>query len=221
MITKLDSLWFNIIYKDFNKPYFKTIFKYLSENKKKTNIYPQQNKIFYALKKIKFKQIKIVIIGQDPYCTPNTANGIAFSVNNNTIITSSLKNIFQEIKNDIKITKNEKITDLSQWIEQGMLLINSILTVEKNKPASHAKIGWELLTDKIIKELSNNKNEIIFVLLGKYAQNKIKVININKDKIISASHPSNRSSTKGFFNSKIFSKTNLHMKLIGNNEIKW
>lgn len=220
MILKFDKYWFSIIYNEFEKPYFKALFKFLKK-KKYSNIYPDKKHIFKSLQDINFKNVNVVFLGQDPYCEEGQANGLAFSVNNNKLLPGSLKNICKELNDDLDVQIKKNNIDLNYLSKQGILLLNSTLTVEKNKPNSHQEIGWQNLTDKIIKTLSTYRKNIIFVLLGKNAINKIKIINIDKNIIITASHPSPLSANKGFFKSRIFTKINLHLKLLGKNKIKW
>lgn len=219
MILKFDKYWFSIIYNEFEKPYFKALFKFL--NKKYSNVYPEKKYIFKSLQDINFKNVNVVILGQDPYCEEGQATGLAFSVNNNNPLPGSLKNICKELNDDLDVRIKKNNINLNYLSKQGILLLNSTLTVEKNKPNSHQEIGWQNLTDKIIKTLSTYRKNTIFVLLGKNAINKIKIINIDKNIIITASHPSPLSANKGFFKSRIFTKINLHLKLLGKNKIKW
>lgn len=219
MLIHLDEVWFSILYDEINKPYFKNIFKILSSKKKKI-IYPEIHNIFRSLKLTKFNDVNVIMLGQDPYCEQCQANGIAFSVPIDTAIPSSLKNIYKELHDDTGIT-SFTAGDLTIWAKQGILLLNSILTTENKTPMAHTDIGWETLTDNIIKLLSNDKKKRIFVLLGQEALTKTKIINIEKNIIISAAHPSIKSAHKGFFGSRIFTKINLHLKLFGIKPINW
>ena len=185
----------------------------------KNNIYPSSENIFRALNLTNFKDVKVVIIGQDPYHGENEANGLAFSINNDVKITPSLRNIFKELQNDLNIKRTN--TDLSSWAKQGVLLLNSILTVEKDKPLSHSDIGWQEITNFIIKYINDNKNHVVFVLWGNYAKKFKDLIDSKKHYIIESPHPSPLSATRGFFGSKPFSKINNY--LIKNNQsaIDW
>lgn len=185
----------------------------------KNNIYPSSENIFRALNLTNFKDVKVVIIGQDPYHGENEANGLAFSINNDVKITPSLRNIFKELQNDLNIKRTN--TDLSSWAKQGVLLINSILTVEKDKPLSHSDIGWQEITNFIIKYINDNKNHVVFVLWGNYAKKFKNLIDSKKHYVIESPHPSPLSATRGFFGSKPFSKINNY--LIKNNQsaIDW
>ncbi|HIH2763452.1 MAG TPA: uracil-DNA glycosylase [Candidatus Azoamicus sp.] len=160
------------------------------------------------------------MLGQDPYCFEDQVDGLVFSVKTGKKIPPSLKNIYIELYNDLGITISNNGC-LKPWAEQGVLLLNTILTVEKGKPGSHAHIGWEILTDFIIKTVSEKKTNTIFVLWGKYALSKKQLLNIKNDILIHSSHPSSFSAEKGFFGSRPFSKINMHLKLIGKTEINW
>lgn len=221
MINNIDIYWKKKLFTELKKNYIKNIYKFIEkEEKKKKIIYPKKNDIFNSLNYTTLNNIKVVIVGQDPYCFENQANGLAFSVNRGIALPPSLRNIYIELYNDlnIPISKNGYLIN---WAKQGILLLNSILTVEKEKPASHMNIGWEILTDHIIKIISNEKKKIIFVLWGKYAASKKNLLNPKNDILIISSHPSNLSANKGFFGSRPFSKINMYLKLIGKKEINW
>lgn len=183
-------------------------------------IYPPKELIFRALELTPFENIKVVILGQDPYHGEGEANGLAFSVNKGVKLPPSLRNIYEELKSDMGI-KIPNHGDLTSWAKQGVLLLNSVLTVEKDKPASHRNIGWEEYTDSIIKKISDKKENIVFILWGKYAQSKKDFIDERKYLVISSPHPSPFSANKGFFGSKPFSKTNTYLKSKGKKEIDW
>lgn len=186
---------------------------------KNETIYPSFNNIFRALNLTNFKDVKVVIIGQDPYHGENEANGLSFSINKNVRITPSLRNIFKELENDLNIKRTN--TDLESWAKQGVLLLNSILTVEKDKPLSHSNIGWQEITNYIIKYISDNKEHVVFILWGNFAKEYKTIIDTNKHYIIESAHPSPFSANRGFFGSRPFSKTNNY--LIKNNQsaIDW
>lgn len=182
--------------------------------------YPPSNHIFKALQLTPFNQIKVVIIGQDPYHNKGQANGLAFSVHKDVKIPPSLRNIYKELSSDLGIPI-PKHGDLTKWTTQGVLLLNSILTVKPNKPASHRNIGWEEYTDDIIKKINDEKENIVFILWGNYAQEKGKYINKEKHLIIKSPHPSPFSARNGFFGSKPFSRCNTYLKENGIEEIDW
>lgn len=181
-------------------------------------IYPQYEDIFKAFNLTSFNDVKVVIIGQDPYHGEGEANGLAFSLNENVKKTPSLRNIYKELYNDLNILK--KTNDLTGWSNQGVLLVNSILTVEKDKPLSHKDYGWEEITDYLIKYISENKDNIVFILWGNYAKSKKSLIN-NKSYIIESNHPSPLSASRGFFGSKPFSKCNDYLKKNNQSVIDW
>jgi uracil-DNA glycosylase len=182
--------------------------------------YPNKRDIFKALELTPFEDIKVVILGQDPYHGKGEANGLAFSVNKNIKIPPSLRNIYKELNEDMGIDIPNH-GDLSNWAKQGVLLLNSILTVSPDKPASHRKIGWEEYTDSIIKQINDNKHNIVFILWGKYAQEKGKYIDESKHLVIRSPHPSPFSARTGFFGSKPFSKCNTYLESKGIEEIDW
>ncbi len=211
--------WDNILYEEINKNYFKDLVMFLNEENSKKTIYPKKEDLFKALKLTDYNNVKVIILGQDPYHGEGEANGLCFSVNKGIKIPPSLKNIFKELKEDLNIERTN--TDLSDWAEQGVLLLNSVLTVEKDKPFSHKNKGWETFTDNIIKELNNKEESVVFVFWGNSAREK-KVYVTNKiHKIIESAHPSPFSYEKGFKGSKPFSKINNYLKLHNFNEIKW
>lgn len=183
-------------------------------------VYPEQDNIFKALKLTPYSNVKVVIVGQDPYHGENEANGLSFSVSPGIKLPPSLKNIYKELYDDLKIDRKDN-GDLTDWAEQGVLLLNAVLTVEKDKPASHRNIGWELLTDYIIKTLNEKKEPIVFILWGNFAKNKAKLITNQRHLIITSSHPSPFSARYGFFGSKPFSKANNFLISNDITPIKW
>ena len=212
--------WQDIITEE-KKQYYIKMQQVLSKEYKNYTIYPPKNKIFYALETVNFDDINVVILGQDPYHGENQANGLAFSVNKNATIPPSLKNIFKEIKS--QFGKNSQCIngDLTPWAKQGVLLLNIILTVRDSKPKSHHNIGWEIFTNHIIKKISDHHKNIVFLLWGKIAQKKEKVIDKSKHYILKSSHPSPLSSYRGFFGSDHFRKTNAFLKLHKKMKIDW
>ena len=183
-----------------------------------TNFLPQKENLFRALELTNSNDVKVVILGQDPYPNIDDANGLAFSVNRDYNLPKSLKNIFIELENDLNIKRNNG--DLSDWAKQGVLLLNTKLSVIQNQPNSHQNLGWEELTQKIIYDLSLRGN-VIFVLLGKNAQDFSKNIIKENNIIITAPHPSPLSAYRGFFGSKIFSQINKNLKTLGYKPINW
>lgn len=183
-------------------------------------VYPEQDNIFKALKLTPYSNVKVVIVGQDPYHGENEANGLSFSVSPGIKLPPSLKNIYKELYDDLKIDRKDN-GDLTDWAEHGVLLLNTVLTVEKDKPASHRNFGWELFTDYIIKTLNEKKEPIVFILWGNFAKNKAKLITNQRHLIITSSHPSPFSARYGFFGSKPFSKANNFLISNDITPIKW
>lgn len=202
--------WMNFIKEEINKDYFISI-KNIIENK--NDYFPEYDDIFNAFKLTPYNKIKVVLIGQDPYHEDNQAHGLAFSVKTKKL-PKSLQNIFKELENDLGIIRtNGNLTD---WAEQGVFLINTTLTVKKYEANSHKDIGWDIFTNNVIKEIEKNDNIIVYILLGNFAKTKKKFITNKNHFIIETSHPSFFSCNKGFFGSKIFSKTN---KILINNNL--
>jgi len=220
MQVKIADSWKNILQQEFYKPYFKKLTNFVESEFNKYTCYPDKNDIFSAFNLCAFTDVKVVIIGQDPYHGKQQANGLCFSVKEHIKHPPSLVNIFKEIKNDIGI--DFPISgNLDRWAIQGVLLLNATLTVRENEAGSHQKKGWETFTDEVIKKISDKKENIIFLLWGKFAESKTTLINKAKHKIFIAPHPSPLGAWRGWFGSKHFTKTNEYLKLIGKNEIEW
>lgn len=213
--------WLNIIKEEQEKEYYKQLDNRLVLLYKTKTIFPEKNKIFKAFELTKYSNLKVVILGQDPYHGSGQAQGLAFSTPNNVKNPPSMVNIFKEIKNDLGFESKCLNGDLHSWAEQGILLINSILTVEESKPKSHHKLGWEVFTDNIIKYINKNNENIIFVFWGNSSINKRKLIDENKNFVLIAPHPSPLSAYRGFFGCKHFSRINNILKKIGKKEIIW
>ncbi|NLA32541.1 MAG: uracil-DNA glycosylase [Mollicutes bacterium] len=199
---------------------FQSFFQMIKNIYKEKEIYPPKDLIFEALKSTSFKNTKVVILGQDPYHGEKEANGLSFSVNKDIKIPPSLRNIYLELSNDLNIPIPNH-GDLSSWAKEGVLLLNSVLTVEKDKAASHRNKGWELFTDYVIKVLNEKEEPIVFILWGNYARSKKIFINNKKHLIIESTHPSPFSANNGFFGSRPFSKTNNFLKKNNLQEINW
>ncbi len=218
--VQIEESWKNVLREEFQKPYFEeirnTLYKAKSEGQV---IYPPGKLIFNAFNSTPFEEVKVIVIGQDPYHNPGQAMGLSFSVPEGIRIPPSLKNIFKEIHNDIGC-EIPSHGDLSSWSEQGVFLLNAMLTVEKNKPSSHSKIGWQTFTDNVIKILSAQREHLVFLLWGRFAQNKASLIDQSKHLVLQSSHPSPLAG-KSFFNNHHFSKTNEY--LVSNNmkPINW
>ncbi len=211
----INKEWDEII----DKKMLKRILKQLDCIYNDSEVFPEKQNLFKAFELVKPNDVKVVIIGQDPYHNVGQANGLAFSLNEGTKVTPSLRNIFLELERDLDI-KREKV-DLSDISSQGVLLLNSILSVEKGKPLSHKKLGWEMFTDDVIMKLQEDNYPIIFVLWGNYAKSKKPLINKEVNYIVEASHPSPFSARRGFFGSKPFSKINKILKKEHDLEIRW
>lgn len=212
--------WSDFILQEQSKDYYKKIVSYIENDKRNYTIYPNKEDIFNAFKYSKLENIKCCILGQDPYHGPNQAHGLSFSVKCDTEIPPSLKNIFKELKSDLNIDSPIH-GNLKAWAKQGVMLLNSSLTVREHEPNSHSKIGWHIFTDNVIKTLSERENPLVFILWGNNARSKKSLITSNKHFIIESSHPSPLSAYNGFFGSKPFSRTNEF--LINNNiePINW
>ena len=212
--------WFKELKTEFKKPYMKDLRSFLAKEKLKNRIVcPESSKIFYSLMLTPLESTKVVIIGQDPYHGEGQAQGLAFSVEPDRAIPPSLVNIFKEIKSDMNIELPIH-GDLSNWSRQGVLLLNSVLTVEKGNPASHAGRGWEVFTDKII-EILNKRDGLVFLLWGAHAQKKGLTIDRRRHLVLEAPHPSPLSAHRGFFGCKHFSKTNKFLRERRDLEIQW
>ncbi len=211
--------WDNVLASEYKKDYFLKIKDNVRSEYKNKIIFPPANRVFYALRETPYKDTRVVILGQDPYHGVGEANGLCFSVNEGIKMPPSLKNIYKELYDDLGIVKTS--TDLTSWAKSGVLLLNSVLTVEKDKPASHKWIGWEEFTDSIIKKLNEKDEPMVFILWGNFAKGKMKYITNPKHLVITSSHPSPFSVNYGFFGSRPFSRTNKFLKDNGLKEIEW
>jgi uracil-DNA glycosylase len=217
---KINESWKNILMDEFNLPYFCTLRNFLIEEKKQYSIYPPGNQIFAAFDMTPFDSVKVVILGQDPYHGKGQAHGLCFSVPSGITPPPSLINIFEEIRDDLGIPVPNH-GNLQSWARQGVLLLNATLTVRANQAGSHQNKGWEIFTDQVIRILSNEKNGLVFLLWGKFAQAKECLIDTNKHYILKAAHPSPYSANAGFFGCRHFSKTNEIIHNQGKSEIDW
>lgn len=183
-------------------------------------IYPQEENVFQALKLTPLEEVRVVILGQDPYHGENQAQGLAFSVPDDQKLPPSLRNIFKEFSDDLGIPSPKK-GDLTSWAKQGVLLLNTVLTVEAGKAGSHHNRGWEAFTDEVLKAVNRERNNVVFILWGSPAQKKASLIDESRNLILRSAHPSPLSSYRGFFGSKPFSKTNEYLRSHGLKEIRW
>lgn len=205
-----NNSWDLILKDEMNKSYFKYIKEFIKEERQNKTIYPSANDLFNAFKLTDFNNIKVVILGQDPYHGENEAMGLSFSVRQGIKMPPSLRNIFKELESDLNVKRTN--TDLSDWAKQGVFLLNTVLTVEKDKANSHKDIGWEIFTDFVIKEINDKLNNVVFILWGRQARDKKRLITNENHYIIESAHPSPLSAYNGFFGSKPFSKTNNYLK---------
>ncbi len=212
--------WDDILKEEINKEYFKNILVFLREEYLNKEIFPPQNEIFKAFTLTSFKDLKVVILGQDPYHGEGQAEGLSFSVKEGIKKPPSLKNIYKELYDDLGVSETSS-GSLKPWAKEGVLLLNSVLTVEKDKAASHKTLGWDKFTDTVIKKISAEKEHVVFILWGNFAKGKEAFIDNDKHFVITSSHPSPFSAYSGFFGSKPFSKTNLFLKSKAIKEINW
>ena len=220
MELKIANSWKNILHNEFEKSYFKDLTNFVKEEYGKHQCFPDEKDIFGAFDFCSVAALKVVIIGQDPYHDENQANGLCFSVKEGIKHPPSLKNIFKEISTDLK-QKDAHNGNLERWASQGVLLLNATLTVRAHEAGSHQNKGWEKFTDAVITKISNEKENVVFLLWGKFAEGKIKLIDTSKHCILTAPHPSPLGAWRGWFGSKHFSKTNLFLKKIGVEPIFW
>lgn len=211
MHEQIEPSWKEVLKAEFDKEYFKNLRDFVDSEYASSIIYPQAGAIFNAFNLTPFDQVKVVILGQDPYHGAGQANGLCFAVNRGTKLPPSVKNIYKEIVTDLGKPTNYPYGDLEEWAKQGVLLLNATLTVSEKSPGSHQKKGWEQFTDQVIQSLSSEKENIVFVLWGAYAQKKGLVIDESKHLVIRSPHPSPFSAYTGFFGSKPFSKTNEYL----------
>ena len=220
MIKLVGNEWDNILQVEYHKDYFKKIVAFINKEYKVKDIFPPKSRVLRAFTLTDYKDVKVVIIGQDPYHGVGEANGLCFAVSDGIKLPPSLQNIYKELESDLGI-KPATIGNLECWAKEGVLLLNAILTVEKDKPASHRMIGWENFTDAIIKKLNEKKEPIVFILWGNFARSKKQYITNPNHYIIESTHPSPFSAYHGFFGSKPFSKTNNFLEKNGIQPIKW
>ena len=219
MAEKFNS-WENILNNIYKKGYFKTLLSFVNEEYKTKIIYLPKDEIFNAFNLCDYKNIKVVILGQDPYPNEGQANGLCFSVKNGVTIPASLRNIFKEIKREYK-TVDSNDGDLSRWAKQGVLLLNTTLTVEKNKRGSHMNKGWEMFTNDIVSSINKTKNNIVYLLWGKRAGSFKRLINNERNLVLTSSHPSPLSARKGFMGCNHFILCNEYLKQHNIGEILW
>lgn len=222
MSIALEASWLAVLKDEFEKPYMKDLRKFLQSEKESGQIvYPKNADIFRAFNNTPFDRVKVVILGQDPYHGPNQAHGLSFSVQKGIAIPKSLINIYKELATDIPGFVKPAHGNLESWAQQGVLLLNATLTVRAGEAASHQKKGWEIFTDEVIRQLSEKREGVVFILWGAYAQSKIPLIDASKHYIIKSVHPSPLSVERGFWGSKPFSKANEYLIKNGQDPIDW
>jgi uracil-DNA glycosylase len=221
MEVKIEESWKKVLQREFGEKYFKELTDFVKSEYQKSTVYPPAKFIFNAFELTPFDKVKVVIIGQDPYHGVNQANGLAFSVNEGVQVPPSLMNIYKEIRSDLDQGTKNKNGNLENWARQGVLMLNATLTVRAHTAGSHQNRGWERFTDAVIKTLSDQKENLVFILWGGYAQKKGKIIDENKHLVIKSAHPSPLSAYNGFFGSKPFSQANAYLIFTGRDPINW
>jgi uracil-DNA glycosylase len=221
MKVRIEESWKKVLEKEFGQDYFKNLTDFVREECKKNTVYPPPQFIFHAFELTPFNKVKVVILGQDPYHEEKQANGLAFSVNDGVAIPPSLINIYKEVESDMGVKTKNKRGNLESWAKQGVLMLNATLTVRAHMAGSHQNKGWERFTDAVVKILSEQKENLVFILWGSYAQKKGSVIDENKHLVIRSPHPSPLSAYGGFFGSKPFSQVNSYLIFTGKDPIEW
>lgn len=220
MEVKIENSWKKVLQTEFDKPYFEELVNRVKAEYKTKTIFPKGSLIFNAFNLCPFYKVKVVILGQDPYHEIGQAHGLAFSVPEGIALPPSLQNIYKEIESDLNI-KVEKNGDLTRWAKQGVLLLNSTLTVEQHRAASHQNFGWEIFTDNVINILSQEKEHLVFILWGSFAIKKSSLIDKTKHLVLTSVHPSPLSAYRGFFGNRHFSQTNNYLSANNIEPINW
>jgi len=220
MDVKIEQSWKERLAPEFEKPYFQALTDFVRQEYSIRVIYPKGNLIFNAFDKTPFDKVKVVILGQDPYHEPGQAHGLCFSVNEGIALPPSLQNIYKELEDDLGILPKPS-GNLERWAEQGVLLLNATLTVRAHQAGSHQQKGWEVFTDAVIHRVAEEKEHIVFILWGSYAQQKGSFIDPFRHKLLKSAHPSPLSAYRGFFGSKPFSQTNQYLIRMGQAPIEW
>ncbi|WP_144531957.1 uracil-DNA glycosylase [Bacillus pumilus] len=216
----LNDSWWDVMKSEFEQPYYQELREWMKEEYRTQTVFPKPDDVYRALHLTSYEEVKVVILGQDPYHGPGQAHGLSFSVQPGVKHPPSLRNIFQELKDDLGCPVPNH-GSLVSWAEQGVLLLNTVLTVRKGEANSHKGKGWERVTDRVIDVLNERNQPVVFVLWGRHAQNKKERIDQNKHYIIESPHPSPFSARNGFFGSRPFSKVNTYLKQMGTEEINW
>lgn len=219
-MTKIGNDWDIMLQDEFDRPYFKRLENFLTEERARYEIYPPQEDVFNALRYSSFQDTKVVILGQDPYHEPGQAHGLCFSVNKGVTIPPSLVNIYKEIENNLGI-KMPGHGYLADWAKQGVLLLNTVLTVRRGQANSHKGKGWEIFTDRIVEILNERQKPMVFILWGANAKSKTELITNKEHMVITGAHPSPLSAWKGFFGGRYFSKANRYLEITGQEPVDW
>ena len=220
MVELVGNSWDKILQDEYHKQYFKDIVKFINKEYKERVVFPPKSKILRALNLTDYDKVKVVILGQDPYHGVGEANGLCFAVSDGIKLPPSLQNIYKELEADLGIPRSS-VGNLECWAKEGVLLLNAVLTVEKDKAASHKHVGWEQFTDAIIKKLNEKNEPVVFILWGSFARSKKVYITNPTHYVVESTHPSPFSANHGFFGSRPFSKTNNYLKSKGIKEIDW
>ena len=218
--VQIEASWLEKLQSEFDKPYFEQLIQFVKDEYARGVCYPPGKLIFNAFNLCPFSQLKVVLIGQDPYHEPGQAHGLCFSVNDGVMFPPSLRNIFEEIHSDIG-TEVPSSGNLTRWAQQGVLLLNATLTVRAHQAGSHQKHGWEEFTDAVISTVSAEKEHVVFILWGSYAQSKARLIDTTKHCILRSAHPSPLSAYRGFFGNHHFSLCNQYLQQNGLSSINW
>ncbi|RSK47771.1 uracil-DNA glycosylase [Hymenobacter rigui] len=221
MSVKIEESWRKVLAPEFEKPYFQHLIAFIKGEYATTTVYPAGPQIFHAFEACPFDKVKVVILGQDPYHGKGQAHGLSFSVAEGVRTPPSLQNIFKELQADLPETPPAPNGNLDRWAQQGVLLLNATLTVRASDPGSHQKKGWEQFTDAVIQQISDQKEHVVFILWGAYAQKKGEIIDARKHLVLKAAHPSPYAADRGFFGSRPFSQTNAYLEQHGEQPIHW
>lgn len=220
VLWNVSNDWNRVLENEFTKDYFLKLQQFLQDEYSNATVYPRQSDVFNAFHYTPFSEVNVVILGQDPYHGPNQAHGLSFSVNAGEKLPPSLKNIYKELHQDLGCEPSQNGC-LIKWAKQGVLLLNTVLTVRESEPNSHKGIGWELFTDRVIQSLNEREKPVVFILWGRHAQAKEVLVTGEQHVIIKSAHPSPLSARRGFFGSKPFSKVNEHLTKMGEPPIDW
>lgn len=220
MDVKISESWKPLLQEEFDKPYFKDLTDFVRKEYTQTRVYPAARNIFRALDKCPFDKLEVVVIGQDPYHGEGQANGLCFSVDDGVQFPPSLNNIFTEVSSDTGAPRPAS-GNLDRWAEQGVLLLNAVLTVRAHQAASHAGMGWERFTDAVVRAIADRKENVVYMLWGNYAQHKASFVDETRNCVLRAVHPSPLSAHRGFLGCKHFSQANAYLQSVGKTPIVW